>query len=603
MGVALSLSDLGDIGLNLGTSSLAFEVAPGHEQDVTLDFSALLSLDLLDGLRIAVQQFDPETGTWTSIGGSEGSATLLSLGLLGGGGNGATLEGLSGGQYRAFVTNEGGLGASLTLGAVLSVDAVDLDYTDVASFDAVAAEGNVLANDELPDGVFVQSVNGQPVDPAGTTIVGEFGELFIAADGTYTYTPFEADGAIGQVDQFEYVVADAAGNTGTATLNVQIGSDDVDLVWNPDDPSAPATPVFSAGDDTANASVEWANEVDDSYFDADASLLGILGTTVTSTGGVFSIEEGMATSGTVSVTALGLGLTNVTLALQVLDAEGNWTNFVTDVHTGAILSLGEIASLDLADLALAPGSYRVVVTMQTPLIGGTITTVGIDTDVDVTYVDEYVVDDSTSGTGNLLANDTTGSPFTTLAVLDGDTYVDVAGTVTIAGTYGDLTVDADGQYTYQIRDGIDYFATPQQDVFTYQLVNPTGAVETGTLTVTVDPSGAGVPAVALASFADDDVIGIDTLDDGSQAVDDDALAQSEADADIAAMMEAPAAEDEIALEGLSLLSEPDDADADLSEPDEAAFSAETADIGDATADPFAHLASEDDWDRNQGSSI
>jgi VCBS repeat-containing protein len=95
-------------------------------------------------------------------------------------------------------------------------------------------------------------------------------------------------------------------------------------------------------------------------------------------------------------------------------------------------------------------------------------------------------------------------------------YLDVdAGTpVTIQGTYGVLTLEADGDYTYAPDTSQAYFDTPQVDTFEYQLVHPGGDVAQGTLEVTVEPSGAGIPVPLMASsFAfEADTVLIDALD-------------------------------------------------------------------------------------------
>src|SRR5690606_11325786 len=160
----------------------------------------------------------------TAVDGSDGDATILTVGLLSTDTYGVQQH-LEAGQYRAFMTYEGVLG--LTLAGSLQVYGTDYDYTDLGE----AVSGNVLDNDGLPDdGEFeVVSVNGESITGDNTVIEGVYGVLTISPDGSYTYTPNSDPSVIGQVDTFEYTVQ-GEGGTGTATLYVQIGSDEGKMV-------------------------------------------------------------------------------------------------------------------------------------------------------------------------------------------------------------------------------------------------------------------------------------------------------------------------------------------------------------------------------------
>ncbi len=82
------------------------------------------------------------------------------------------------------------------------------------------------------------------------------------------------------------------------------------------------------------------------------------------------------------------------------------------------------------------------------------------------------------------------------------TTVATSGTTAITGTYGTLTIAADGTYSYAAdRDAADALAAGQQanDVFTYTVLDPGGVAVTATLTITV--TGADDAAVAAADSA------------------------------------------------------------------------------------------------------
>ncbi|NRC54626.1 BapA/Bap/LapF family large adhesin [Neoaquamicrobium sediminum] len=265
----------------LGTPSVEFNVEEGHTLEADFDYSALASLGVLSNYAVVVQKFDPELGQWVGIDGS-GEATVLDIGLLSGNTYQATAT-LDAGQYRAFVTFEGvGLGVLGELG----VGGTDLDYTEIGGYEVEPASGNVITDvngdgdsDVVTPTTIVSEVNGEAILAGGTTIIGTYGTLVIDQDGSYTYTPNEDAAAIGQVDQFQYTLFDPdTGNTATATLYAQIGSDSVALTFDPANPDQPATLGFSTTDDAGGASVVWANVSDDAFFDdSGAASLGALG--------------------------------------------------------------------------------------------------------------------------------------------------------------------------------------------------------------------------------------------------------------------------------------------------------------------------------------
>ena len=101
-----------------------------------------------------------------------------------------------------------------------------------------SATGNVLDNDTDPDALDVLTVTGVatgstpgPVagNVGGSGIVGTYGTLTLAADGTWSYALDNADAdtnalAQGQTatDVFSYTISDLAGETSTATLSIDV---------------------------------------------------------------------------------------------------------------------------------------------------------------------------------------------------------------------------------------------------------------------------------------------------------------------------------------------------------------------------------------------
>ncbi|MCH7309436.1 Ig-like domain-containing protein, partial [Acinetobacter sp. NIPH 1852] len=482
----LLLTSLAGLDLQVGSAGINFNIDDGHTGDMTFNYSALISGDLLADYVLCIQKFDEETGQWTSITGS-GDADLLSLALFGG--TTITVDGLEAGQYRAFMAFDGlfGLGLVGTLSATMDL----YDQSQVGGYEVVAASGNVITDDGI-DGnadvttpfTTVSSVNGVAVVAGGTTIDGTYGTLVIQPNGSYTYTPFNDVTGLGQVDQFTYTLSDPIGgaDAASATLYFHIDSSVVDMTWNPADPSEPATFTFTATDDVDTASLLMVNEVDNDYFNASASLLGILATTQTYTSGTFTLDSNMDANGLITVNSLATaGSVNINLNLQ-MNIGGVWTTVANDNYSGIISLLGTLASLDLSTLDLAAGTYRIQTTMQQPLFGGLAALVGINTDVNVTYLDQFVVADTIVAEGNIFGNDSTGSTFTQLQVTDANgNVIDVSYGTVIEGLHGNLVISANGDYTYTPTSG----TTGGSESFSYTLTHLNGETVTATLNINV----------------------------------------------------------------------------------------------------------------------
>ncbi|WP_318284951.1 hypothetical protein [Bradyrhizobium lupini] len=170
----LAVVSLAGLDLQLFSDAIEFGVETGHTQDLNFDFSGLIGADVLGNYSLVVQKWDPATQQWTSIEGG-GPATILSLSLFGG--TSGTVPGLEPGEYRAFMGFNGLIGVGV--GGTLTLEGTDYNFTEIGGYEPVEASGNVLGNDDVPSGTTVQSVDGQTVEPDGTVIQGDFGELLI----------------------------------------------------------------------------------------------------------------------------------------------------------------------------------------------------------------------------------------------------------------------------------------------------------------------------------------------------------------------------------------------------------------------------------------
>ncbi|MFD1960905.1 BapA/Bap/LapF family large adhesin [Novosphingobium panipatense] len=370
------------------------------------------------------------------------------------------------------------LSNTLTLLQGTSVAATVTEY----EFANEAVSGNVLTGnaqggaDDLAGGAVIVSIS----DGDGTTIavptsgvatiVGDFGVLQIAADGTYTYSTIGNPGAVGETDRFTYTLSDGVSSS-SATLAVALDGAPVQV-----------------GNDLGTATVQWANVQDPNFFNASGTTVSLLGTGGY-TSGSFVIGSNTAVSGTVSLDVTASALGNGTLFVERQSGTG-WTPVAQQSFSTLLTVLGNDATIDLGTLGLGAGTYRVRASLNSALAVATVTS-----DVDVTYLNRFVAVGSTPATGNILANDEPGSLLTEVQVYNPDRsgFADVEDgpPLQIDGIYGTLSLSANGSYTYTLDPDLTYSNVARIETFTYRLVHPTEEVAQGTLQITVQPSGAG----------------------------------------------------------------------------------------------------------------
>ncbi|MDH2421977.1 putative Ig domain-containing protein, partial [Cobetia litoralis] len=111
----------------------------------------------------------------------------------------------------------------------------------------VDADGEPVTVDGDGDSLLIASVNGQAVADSDTVIQGTYGQLIIAADGTWNYVLDNDSDAVqslddGQqvTDDFSFVVSDGEGGTAVGELTIRVAglSDNV-----APEPVVPVTPV------------------------------------------------------------------------------------------------------------------------------------------------------------------------------------------------------------------------------------------------------------------------------------------------------------------------------------------------------------------------
>ncbi|MGX1362261.1 VCBS domain-containing protein [Bradyrhizobium elkanii] len=393
------------------------------------------------------------------------------------------------------------------------------------------ATGNVLSNDTDVDSVAngetkaVAAVNGDAAK-VGVSVAGLHGSVTINGDGTYTYEINNDDAAVqglrtaGQTltDTFSYTVTDASGATDTTTLTVTIhGANDAPVA------------VADTGDATEAGGV--AN--------------GTAGSNAT--GNVLSNDtdvDSVANGETKAVAGVAAGTTSVALSSGAgtdvvgahgtlhLNTDGSYTYTVNNGQAAvealrtASDTLTDTFSYTVKDTAGATTTTTLTVTIHgaddAPVANADTGAVNEDATLTVSAANG-VIQGTTSGS----VADTDVDNATNTLVVSG--VVAGAGTVTqgvgvatsIAGTYGHLTLNANGSYSY-VADTANSLATgvTAVDTFTYTVKDPDGLVSNSTtlkITVTgtndapvLDPSktpvlnaenqGSGAPAGAVGTL-------------------------------------------------------------------------------------------------------
>ncbi|WP_426210238.1 VCBS domain-containing protein [Massilia sp. TWP1-3-3] len=354
----------------------------------------------------------------------------------------AAVQSLAGGQVVTDTFNYGASdGAVQTAGKlVVSVTGTNDAPTVVADKAAVhedtvlTASGNVLANDSDVDAGAVLSVAN-----AGT-YQGAFGSLSLAANGSYTYAldnvaaQVLAEGAL-VTDTFSYVATDGVATTGSQLVVSITGSRDALSV------TADVAAVSEDRTLTASGNV----------------LVNDVGTALTvSSAGVFQGKYG---------------------ALN-LQKDGSY-RYTLNNGAAAVQALGSAQGLDDVFAYSATDGFDTRASTLSVRISGTNDAPDAVEDVALAAEDQLA-----PVTGNVLTNDTDA---------DAGTVLTVSTVGALAGTYGSLTLQANGAYSYALdnaRATVQALAAGQTvyETFAYAIVDndPTAtAADRATLRVAV----------------------------------------------------------------------------------------------------------------------
>lgn len=496
----LLVGALGNVASVLGndTAQVEFTIAEGGTGDVTIDAAATgIVLSLLSTQEIVVQRYDTSLGTWTTIV-NTAVGDFANLLTLTGSGVTLNLSGLSEGQYRVLTYNT----SLLATGSYTSLD-VDVHQTSAGIISGpTSSTGNVMADDTAPTGTTVTAItntNGvtTPVGAGGVDIQGQYGTLHINQDGSYTYTLTNPTAGYGHKESFTYTITQNGVGSSAAQLVINLGP-------------APVPGSVVATDN--NASLVFDTHV--SYVNNGPSTQS--GVTVLSVGLgnvlnanllddmtnpiIFNVEEGATRTMTLQGTVGGVSLVS-TFDLYVYrfnDAIQQYEQF--RVQKGWINTLLLAGQSQPLTLTLPGGEYLFVLNTASGISVLTGYTLAISQD------HTYAVDSITANTtGNVLTNDV--APTDALLTEVNGVAISATGTTEVNGLYGTLTIDARGNYTYTLKNGVGADSIKTPDSFIYTVKAPNGDTDTASLNIT--PTARALDAINDVS----DTLSVATLQD------------------------------------------------------------------------------------------
>ncbi|MBR9798493.1 MAG: type I secretion C-terminal target domain-containing protein, partial [Gammaproteobacteria bacterium] len=310
-------------------------------------------------------------------------------------------------------------------------------------------------------------------DGGSATVTGDYGTLTLNSDGSYTYvldttkTQTLAEGESAE-DVFTYVLEDSDGDYSSTTLTINITG------------SADAVPVITLADkEVTEATGETVTDTFEVAADAGIASVTINGTDITSASVDNPIVIPGATDdeGTLTITGYDAGTVSYT--------------YVED-GTAADHSAGDDSVFD---------NYAVVVTD----LAGQSTSDSLDVKVldtaPVANDDTYTIrEDDTSPDGEPVINtnvissvvgggqDELGADGVTITHLDGISLADNEGSVTVDGSYGSLTINTDGTFSYDLDDARAQALGAGdlvKEVFEYTILDADGDSDTADITINV----------------------------------------------------------------------------------------------------------------------
>ena len=426
---------------------------------------------------------------------------------------------VSTGIYTVDLSNYTG---SIAVGAALWYDndsTVNINYVNsLLTVQSIAYDANgnptqVTLNGRIPFSTGT-AIEFRSSLSTGVTYSGQYGTLNLAANGSYTYTPYTDNSAINDGDivteVFDYTMQDTAGQTSAAKLYITVtGSGTNDPVLTADTATAYEAGVGRDGSNTViNGTTVYTGAAatgdvlsnDKEKYSASSNQIGtgyVAQVGRTGSGSYTTIDttgDGRTTTDSATVTGLYGSL--------LIDDHGSFTYTIADSNT-------TVNALQVGQTLTETFSYQVKNTLSPIGYSWSTLTITIqgtnDTPTAVADTGSALTEDVTTSTsGNVTTNDTdvdtgdtktvtkAGTSSANTSITTGTTS---ANGLTVDGTYGRLIIGADGTYTYTLGvtsaqntavQALNSASTPPTETFNYELTDSRGATSTTTLSFTVN---------------------------------------------------------------------------------------------------------------------
>ncbi len=466
-----------------GNAVTGFTVEEGHSASIDVTVTGRSLLSAISDLNVAVQRWDASSETWVTVADSSSDPSLISI--IGGDSVSLTLDGLEPGQYRVTAFSDNAL-----LG-LLSTTTVAVDVTDTGPGVSGTANGNLITDDDgvhgsdsVTPGTLVSQVTNSdgtvvevPASGEGVTIDGEYGSLTLFADGSWTYTLLDSSTSVqGKTETFTYTLSDGT-QSSSANLTIALT------------PPGGSDEVVTAVDDRVTLDVETVYQETDNGESSktgfvllnlglgdilDLSLIDI------NNQATFSVGADEVRNLNLQANAGGIAIgTSFDLYIYKYDEQSGQYQVMQRVEDWyRIVLLGGVS--DELPITLTEGNYLFLLNATSGLSVATGYTLKVLSDVT-----HSVSTDNVSVTGNVVSEGDGADTVPEGSVISSVNGVTIAsdGTTTIAGLYGELTIDNQGNYTYTLYGGQEAANVGASERFSYTVTGPQGTQSTATLTV------------------------------------------------------------------------------------------------------------------------
>ncbi|QJP08925.1 VCBS domain-containing protein [Pseudomonas multiresinivorans] len=382
----------------------------------------------------------------------------------------------------------------------------DIDRLDQPNATQLKVDG-VRSGLETAGGALTPVTTGTPADifgtvarlANGTLISGNFGELTLNEDGTYSFIVNSADPAIRALTAgqsldviFTYRIHDTGNLTDLAQLVITVTGVNDPPVVNPVTVDA----IEAGGLNNNIPGVDPSGSIRSSYSDPDGDTLTITGV-ISPTGN----------NGTVGQSLAGR------YGSLVLDAQGNY-RYVVNNANAAVQALRTDADrlTEVFQYSVSDGNGKTVTSTFTVVIHGrNDTPIAVN---DTATAIEAGGTNNSSGGQNASGNALTGVPGTGAGadtdVDSGDSktvdgigfgvlgangsFIQVStGTAAAAGSYGSLSIDANGNFVYVVNNDLAAVQALKAgdtlvETFTYRMHDTAGASSLARITITIQGS-------------------------------------------------------------------------------------------------------------------